>query len=332
MKKTNAGFSLVEFSISNLATMIMLAATFTLLTMIFTANVTVSEVMTTQQNLRVAMNTITRDIVMAGTGLPTGGITVPNGDDSAALPRGGAGGSLTTPNNSIAILSPGNAVGPTINAVATDALTITAINQESPTWTIATINADGDEIDFIEDVREGDTQLFPGDLLVFTNLNGSVFGSVTEVAEDTSTAMFEDGDAMGMNQSDAEAGNIASLANDDGTYPPTIASRINMITYYISNASPEHPRLMRAVNAQAPQIIVEDVENLQFSFDLFDFETNESTAGQETTIMPNQIRSVHVSIGGRSPKVLERSNEYYRFSLVSKVNVRNATFRNRYID
>jgi hypothetical protein len=332
MNRTNAGFSLIEFAISNLATMVMLGATFTLLGMVFKANGTMAEVMTTQQNLRVAMNTITRDIVMAGTGLPSGGIAVPNGTGAVPLTRPGVGGDLTTPNSTIAILSPGNAVGATINTVATDALTITAINQESPTWTVSAIDEEGDQIDFVEDVRAGTTQLFAGDLLIFTNSNGSVFGSVTEVLEDTSTAMFEDGDTIGINQTVAESGNIISLANVDGTYPPTTATRVNIVTYYINNSVPDHPRLMRAVNSQAAQVIVDDVENLQFSFDLFDFDTNENTSGEETTDLPNQIRSVHVSISGRSPRVLNGSGEYYRFSLASKVNVRNATFRNRYTE
>lgn len=96
MKKNNCGFTLIEFAISNLATLIMLAATFTLLNTIFTANASVSEMMQTQQNIRVAMNTMTRDITMAGTGLPTGGIAVPNGTNSVAITRQGIGGNLTT--------------------------------------------------------------------------------------------------------------------------------------------------------------------------------------------------------------------------------------------
>jgi hypothetical protein len=77
---------------------------------------------------------------------------------------------------------------------------------------------------------------------------------------------------------------------------------------------------------------VDDVENLQFSFDLFDFETNAGTANQSTTNLPNQIRSVSVSLSGRSSGLLTRAQKYYRFSLVSKVNIRNATFRNRYTE
>jgi hypothetical protein len=330
MKKSNAGFSLVEFVTCNLATMVMLGATFTLLTMLLTANTSVTAMTLTQQNIRVAMNTITRDVVMAGTGLPGGGIAVPNGLQSEALARPGAGGVLPTPNNTMAILSPGNTAGPTINAVQTDALTITSIDQDSPTWNAAAISVDGTVIDFVQEVRNGANQLFPGDLLVFTNANGSVFGFVTEVSEDESEALFEDEDAMNINQPLAEFGNIQSLANMDGTYPPTSATRINVVTYYINNADAAHPRLMRSANAQAPQIIVDDVENLQFSFDLFDFDTNAGTSNQSTTASPNQIRSVTVSIAGRSADLLTRAQEYYRFSLVSKVNVRNATFRNRY--
>jgi hypothetical protein len=330
MKRNSKGFTLIEYAICSLATMIMLAATFTLLNSVFMANAGMGELMQTQQNVRVAMNTITRDATMAGTGLPSGGITVPNGADSAALARPGVGGDLTTPNNTIAILSPGNGVGPSVNGVATDALTITTINQESPTWNILDINDDGTEIEFVQEVRNGTMQLFDSDLLVLTNVNGSVFGCVTSVSMTSSVAFFADADPLNINQPDAEFGNIRSILNEDGTFPPTTATRINLVTYYINNAAPAHPRLMRAVNAQAAQVIVEDIENLQFAYDLFDFETNSSTANQATTATPNQIRSVHVSISGRSPQVLERTGRYYRFSLVSKVNVRNTTFRNRY--
>lgn len=317
--------------ICNAATMIMLAATFTLLNQIFTANSRMGELIQTQQGIRVAMNTITRDVTMAGTGLPNGGIAVPNGANSTALTRQGVGGSLTTPNNTIALLSPGDGAGPAINTIATDALTITSINQESPTWHASTINAAGTDIQFLqEDVRSGSTQLFEGDLLVLTNSNGSVFGCVTSVSATTSAAFFAAGDAMGINQPTAASGNIQSLRSADLTYPPTTLIRINIVTYYISNSTPAHPRLMRVVNAQTPQILVEDVENLQFSFDLFNFTTNADTANQATTASPNQIRSVSVSISGRSAQVIERTTNYYRFPLVSKVNVRNATFRNRY--
>jgi hypothetical protein len=296
----------------------------------FEANTSMSEIMATQQTMRVAMNAVSRDIVMAGTGLPSGGIPVPHGTNSTALSRPGVGGTLPTANNVLAILTPGDSAGPTVAAVQTDALTIVSIDQESPSWSVSAINAAGTEIDFVQDVRTGTAQLFEDDVLLITNVNGSVFGCVTGVSESESQANFADADALDINQPNAQFGNIKSLANPDGTYPPTTATRVMIITYYLDNSVAAHPRLMRSVNAQPPQIAVEDLENLQFSFDLFDFQTDTESSNQPTTSSPNQIRSVNVQINGRSPQTLRSSGEYYRFGLVSKINVRNATFRNRY--
>ncbi len=332
MKRGDSGFTLIEFAISNLTIMVMLGATFTLLSMVFTANRSTAEMMQTQQNIRVAMNTIARDITMAGTGLPNGGIAVPSGSNFEQLTRPGVGDVMATPNDTIALIAPGNEAGVTVNGFKTDALTITAMNQDSPTWNVVdnSINAAGTQANFIQNIRTGAMQLLQNDLLVLTNANGSVFGCVTSVSMTTDRAFFADMDSMNVNQPPAGAGNIASLANGDGSYPPTTATKINIITYYISAAVAAHPRLMRAVNADTPQVIVEDIENLQFSFDLFDVTNDSTTANQDSTASANQIRSVYVSISGRSPQVMTRSNKYYRFSLASKVNVRNATFRNRY--
>lgn len=324
----NRGFSIVESSIASLATLLLLAAAFTLLTMVFTASADVTQVMQTQENLRVAMNTIARDITMAGTGLPTGGIAVPNGTNADALTRPGVGGTLATSDNAIAIVAPGDAVGPTINGLATDAITIATIDQDSPVWTVKTFDGTGTDLEFVQEVRNGSFQLLTGDLLVFTNPNGSAFGCVTSVSTMDSHAFFVDMDAMNMNQPTAAAGNLNSIkAGGNGI---TSATRMNIVTYYIDSTNAAHPKLMRAANATPPQVIVEDVENLQFTFDLYDFSNNTDSSNQTTTDSPNQIRAVNISISGRSATMMPKTRTYYRFSLISKVNVRNNTFRNRY--
>jgi len=323
------GFTVIEFSIASLATMVILASVFSLMTTVFSASADMGQIMQTQQNLRVAMNTITREITMAGTGLPANGIAVPNGGDAETLSRPGAGGVLATPNNTIAMIAPGNGIGPTINGAATDAITIATIDQDSPSWTVQTFDETGTDLLFVQEVRNGLNQLLAGDLLVFTNANGSVFGCVTDISMDESRAYFADDDAMNINQPEiAPSGNLKSIkGGGDGT---TTATRMNIVTYYIDNSNPLHPRLMRAANASAPQVIVEDVENLQFTFDLFNFANNNDSSNQPDTEFPNQIRAVNVSLSGRSPSVLPKTDKYYRFALISKVNVRNNTFRNRY--
>jgi len=337
------GFTLIEFAISSLATMIILGATFTLMNSVFTANEGMGDIMATQANVRVALNTIARDITMAGTGLPAGSVEVPNGPSSADIVRPGmstslsAGRFIETPNDALPFLSPGDGGGPTLSA-ATDVLTIFSVNQETPTWTVASVAlfTNRYEITFSQAVDTGAMALVPGDLLLFNNSQGSVLASVTNLSNsNTATALFEDTDVMGINQPVAEGGNLASLSSTNPAttaYPPTTAIKINLINYFISDAT-VRPRLMRAVNNSnfsAAQVIADDIENLQFLFDLFDYDLAVQTSDVSATISPNQIRSVNVALSGRSAEVLNRISDYYRFQLVSKINIRNATFRNRY--
>src|SRR5579872_6324980 len=121
-KNHESGFTLIEFMIASVLTLAVLGATFTLLNNLFVANTSVQEILSTQQNLRVAMNAISRDVTVTGTGLPDSGIPIPNGNNSTQLVRPGLGvtcgastaGCLPTPNNVVALLSPGDGVGPKV--------------------------------------------------------------------------------------------------------------------------------------------------------------------------------------------------------------------------
>ena len=141
-------------------------------------------------------------------------------------------------------------------------------------------------------------------------------------------------DALNINQPTAQFGTMAATLTNPGsnppTYPPTRAVRVILITYFIDNSNSQDPKLMRSVNANTPQIMVEGIENLQFSFDLFNFNNSTDSSNVSTTANPNQIRSVRIALNGHSPDKLQRTGDYFHFGLVSKINVRNATFRNRY--
>jgi prepilin-type N-terminal cleavage/methylation domain-containing protein len=342
--KSQRGFTLIEFMIATVLAMCILAATFTVMNNLFVANTSVQQILSAQQNLRVGMNAITRDITMAGTGFPDSGIPIPNGTNAVQLVRPGLGltcgasttGCLPTPNNVIAIVTPGKGVGPTVAGVPTDALTIAMIDETSPTWAIASISTDGTVVNFTQNVRDaGSTQLFAKDLLLFNNANGSAFGCVTTVVSTTSgQAQFKAADVLNINQPTAQFGNMSQTLQNPGappvTYPPTTAARVMLINYFLDNSSPQNPKLMRSVNGNTPQVMVEGIENLQFSFDLFNYANNTDTSNVGTTSNPNQIRSVHVAVNGHSPDKIKRINDYFHFGLVSKINVRNATFRNRY--
>ena len=340
MKRSNeSGFTLVEFLVASGAALIMLTGTFTFLGNVFSSTSTISQVVDTQQTIRVGLNEIAREVVRAGTGLPSSGIAVPNGSNSQSLLRGGPGanlGNLPTANNVLSLLSPGDGVGPTIAGVATDAITILTVDQTSPSWSIDDITPSGSQVDWVEDISTGEFQLFTGDLLLFTNVNASVFGQITNVNTNgnNNSSNFANSDPLNFNQPSAANGNISSLANAGNpvTFPPTTAIRVKVMTYYLDNSNSAHPKLMRRTNDDTVQVVAEDIYNLQFSYDLFDYDTNTPTSNQATTNALNQIRAVSISLQGHSTEVNRQTNDYYRFGLVSKVNVRNSTFRNRYTE
>src|SRR5581483_3031460 len=126
-----SGFTLVEFMFANVAMMVLLAAAFSLMNKLFNGNTEMQQLLTAQQNLRVAMNAVTRDLTMAGTGFPDSGIPIPNGNNAVQLARPGLGlgcvtppgtgaGCLPTPNGIVAIVMPGDGVGPVVENTATD--------------------------------------------------------------------------------------------------------------------------------------------------------------------------------------------------------------------
>jgi len=338
--RSERGITIIEFAITSLLIMVVLGATFTVMNSTFLANASAQQTLQTQQAMRVAMDTVAREITMAGTGLP-GAITVPNGTGSISLLRPGIGTVLPTAANNLSIVTPGEAEGPLItgqtSAQSTDVITIVSASAQSPLWRLSgyTDTAPGTDISFATNVRAGSTQIFVNDVLLFTNNNGSVMGCVTSVSTTVDVASFDDGDACGINQPGAANGNfINTMLNPDMTLPPTTAVRINVVTYYLSAAgSHGHPSLMRATNAQAGEELIEGVEDLQFTYDLFDFATGVETAN----VVPasgfsssNQIRSVNIMLKGRSPKKLRGTHDFYRFGISSKVTIRNSTFRNRY--
>lgn len=331
-QRGESGFSIIELLVASTAAMVLLAAGYTMLTSMFTSNATMNGVVDTQQRARVALNEIAGEVLRAGTGLPSGGIAVPNGASSSPLNWPGLSATLPTPNNVLGTVTPGNGIGPTVGGVGTDAIALLTVDQLSDPLPIAAIVPSTARIDFAVDIHSPPTELFEGDLLLFSNVNANVFGMITNIHSSLDRANFADSDALDLNQPSAANGNMSSLQNPGTpvTFPPTTAVKIKLITYYIDATDPDHPRLMRKVNAQPPQVVADDIYNLQFTYDLYDFVTTTSTTDQDTTAQPNQIRAVSVRVSGRSTNVDPRNNAHYHLELFSKVNVRNTTFRNRY--
>jgi prepilin-type N-terminal cleavage/methylation domain-containing protein len=179
----------------------------------------------------------------------------------------------------------------------------------------------------------------PGDLVMFSNTLGNALLTVTGVAGQVLT--FSAGDGFALNGRTETSGTIqqlesggASCGGGPACFPPTLATRIWMITYYLDNVtSPPFVRLIRQVNMNPPSPVGETLENLQFTYNFVDGVTNPSN--QVTVPVGNsesQIRSVNVYLAARSGYEVHAGNQtlFARTNLQTQVSLRSLAYVNRY--
>jgi type II secretory pathway pseudopilin PulG len=372
--KKQAGFSMIELLVSIGVTTVILGAT--LLAFKNAANTQrgVAYSSDMNDNLRAALNLIQQDLILAGTGIPTGGIPIPNTPNTAgtcntALPpnRPTLTGTLTFPqcNFVLPAIEPGSALGPLITAPDattgnpsspnsfTDIITVLyadnalALDNDMINGTncpAGSITASGNSVTFDPTCQPltgtNGVTINAGDLIMFSNAKGNAIQTVTSVTPPT--VNFASGDAFNLNGRTASQGTIKQLQNTNssgvpnGTYPPTTATRIWMISYYLDNITdPAHVRLVRRVNFDptplAQLAVGETLENMQFTYNYVDGVTNPSNqVGVPSGYSENQIRSVNVFLGARSNYFDQQRQRYTRVNLQTQVSLRSMAYRNRY--
>lgn len=307
-------------------------------------------------------------IPTGGITIPTFAATsaCPGGTSNLARPLPTAAGTFPACNTTLPAIEPGNALGPFITApdatsnVNTDVLTIVyADNTASSTSTIigmnaqpingtscpgGAISASGNSVTFatscfnLANLAASGVQINPGDLIMFSNTNGKALQEVTSVSGQTLN--FASGDAFRLNGiTGATGGTIQQLQNSSvsggiatylGTYPPTAATRIWVVSYWLDNVTdPIHIRLDRAVNFNAPQPVGETLENLQFTFNF-----NDGVAVNQVTVpsgySESQIRSVNLFMSTRSTSMLGQTRQYARENFQTQLSLRSMAYVNRY--
>ncbi|HMD08863.1 MAG TPA: prepilin-type N-terminal cleavage/methylation domain-containing protein [Candidatus Acidoferrum sp.] len=307
-------------------------------------------------------------IPTGGITIPTFAATssCPGGTSNLARPLPTAAGTFPACNTTLPSIEPGNALGPFITApdatssVNTDVLTVVyADNTASSTSTIigmnaqpingsscpgGSISASGNAVTFatscfnLANLAASGVQINPGDLIMFSNTNGKALQEVTSVSGQTLN--FASGDAFRLNGiTGAVGGTIKQLQNSTvsagvvtylGTYPPTSATRVWVVSYWLDNVTdPIHIRLDRAVNFNAPQPVGETLENLQFTFNF-----NDGVAVNQLTVpsgySESQIRSVNLFMSTRSTSMLGQTRQYARENFQTQLSLRSMAYVNRY--
>src|SRR5712692_5272643 len=86
--KKKSGFTLVELIIGMAVTMVALAAAVLMFRDSTKANTNVTQTSDTNDNIRAGLNLIVQDLIQTGTGIPTGGISIPNTPNAAGCNTG----------------------------------------------------------------------------------------------------------------------------------------------------------------------------------------------------------------------------------------------------
>ncbi|MGH9712506.1 MAG: PilW family protein [Candidatus Acidiferrales bacterium] len=356
------GFSLIEVMIATAVMLLIMGATLSMLTDAIHANEAVTAMADMQDNLRASMNLMVRDLVQAGGGIPIGGISVPytdpaNNPSGAPIPPAMNRPSPPTKAYTFPVapaitsVTPGFQLGPTSLGQLTDMVTVIYSDNTLPWSNMPPINnpagpkcngtlaATGATITFdtvtanCATLVAGNVSVVPGDLIMLSNnQGGNIVQLVTAVGG--STLSFAAGDAFGFNSQPAASGTIAQMQTAPGVFPPTSATRVWMVTYYIDATTfPGRPQLMRRVNFNAPQVLGQVIEGIQVSYDVMNAVATAPPNNARNIIAPdspNQIRKINLYLMARSENPYSVTRQYFRANLLTQVGLRGLSFQNRY--
>jgi type IV pilus assembly protein PilW len=270
-----AGFSLVEV----MAALVILAialtavfATFISQQKSFTVQNRVAEM---QQNLRQAVEYMSRDVRMAGYGIPDN-VTIPNNVVAAGVT------SLRS------LYAKDNTTGPDQIYIL---YSFDMDNNQRPTWNTGSMAIGAGSVT-VDNTSGFSATSTGGDLVIVTDgVKVELFQTVSK----TATVLTFGGTIYPATASNAYA---------TGSPPPATStvSKARFVRYYIDNTTdPSHPTLMvDRMGGAAAQPVADDIEDMQFTYGL---DTNgdgiiESWNANATT--PSQIRQVRLQLVART--------------------------------
>lgn len=328
---------------------------------------TAADLADTTQNLRTGTNLLIHDFVLAGRGIPTGGIPIPSGAGALQILRPSPPGlsyKFDNVNSTVmTAITTGSNLGPQVDGQNTDIVTLLSVDPilDSCLGAPLSIKPNGQggggpqmgaggasfTIGNANNVRcpngaggwnggwlignSSQAPVMKGDLLLFTDPNGrNAIQTVTSTDATNVYTAQNANDAFGFNQPNAAAGSITQLLGSTLS-----VQRVMMYTYYV-DPNNGTPRLTRMYNMGAPQALAGVVEDLQLTYDLVDGVTNPTDVADlpytnaGTTYSANQIRKATVHIGVRSETKSLRLQDYLRSHVTTVVSVRNLAFVDRY--
>jgi prepilin-type N-terminal cleavage/methylation domain-containing protein len=320
-RTSQSGFTLIELLVAMGVMLLVLAGTTEIMTSAVNSSTTAKQTLDMNAHLRAAIDLVQRDMLQVGQGMPVGRrIGVPTGTGAQPILRPGPGISGDCPGvqpfpdeGSIPAVSVGPELGPPINDVCTDVITVLAADNVVEPMALSAIAANGSTatvhnlFDISDDPDADGDNIRAGDLLMIEKGTDTVLVQVTAVTDNTLTFGTGTGvDPLRLNQRDptlAMDGTINQLkaaapATPDapvvvaGVEQATTATitRIRMLTYFVdTDIDPMVPRLMRGVGGRVPTAVAMGVDAFRVSYDIADQDTN-----------PTDVRMTAADLDGSS--------------------------------
>jgi len=367
--RSQRGFTMVEMMVASVAGLTVILV----MTLLFKQGIDTTFVVTqraeVQQNMRAAIELMSKDIGMAGAGLPTGGLQLASG--TATKVACNQGGICYVPGDTLPLsgsgtinymygLLPGFNNGVQNAAIIPNALgqindSITSIycdyNFPLSNFTFTFPNATTASVAVVNAGVLPNNILAPGglnlgDLMLFTvttpgpgNGNqGTAAAQTYAVAEITgvpnaTTIDFAAGDALNYNQAGPNSFALLTAAAGGGTVS---ACRLEAVTYFLqvppAGGTLQTPRLMRQVNGLTAVPVADNIINLQFSYDVINSLTDTVTANQANPIAAGLSPALiqKVNMWVMGESLTTKGNKSQSMYLASSVAARNMSFCNSY--
>jgi type II secretory pathway pseudopilin PulG len=366
MKRKNrtsaAGFTLMEMMISCVLALIVLGSTVQLFKNGVETSTLISQRAELQQNARAAINLISKDVSMAGAGLPPGGIQLPTGGAATTAKYGCdqlgtcyVQNHLYPNGNFMYAIIPGANNGvqngvliPATNGTA-DSITVAYLDYGFPLNQYTCVVTSASTIQLtapnpapvppLPAINDPGVGLKVGDLVMIVGGNiATVVGEVTTVSPNTVT--FANADPLNINNTggDPIIGNLGYVFNRSVAPLPgqgnCSATRLLVVTYFVQvAANGQAPRLMRQVNGLTPVPVADDIIGVTISYDLFNDTTGSNNVEQRDPlalagVTPNQIKKVNLAVQAQS--LSQDGVKMQSMQLATSISSRNMSFKNRY--
>jgi prepilin-type N-terminal cleavage/methylation domain-containing protein len=354
--QSSRGFSLVEMLLALSVGSVVMGVTMVALTNSVRSYDSVTHLTSMNNTLRTTMDLMVRDFLQVGSGLPPGHvIATPSGTGSTLIRLPGPPGTAFTNvagDTDIVAVVPGTGLGPTVNGVSTDVITVLMADNNFTDIGVTAVNATSVTVQAGVNVGAGPDRVSEGQLMMVSKGSFTTLVQVTTVNASTRVLTFAAGDSLNLNQPSAVDGSLAALnaAPPANTPANTRLTRVRMITYYIDATISGQPRLVRRVNNGHPTsfdntlgtVVGPNVENLRISYDLADGTTNPADVTFTTADLsgtgacapnpcsPAQVRKINVSLTARSDSGDTPGARVFRNTLVTQVSLRGMAFVNEY--